>query len=250
MSVVTDIPSVGSWLEGRAERVLVVSPHLDDAALSLADQLRGLPAHVVTVITTADATTDPGWAQTCGFSDAFAEFAGRRAEDEAAMRAIGVPFTHAGIVSGSLTEHAAEQMINAVLTEIGEVPTLTLLPLGAGGVSGSLDRLRRRIMRTPFGSPVHPEHLWVRDHLASRLPGPIGYYAELPYHWSNKRAELTRLATSLIKGQIGRVTQKVNADFKHETVCLYTSQVPVELGRDPAYQRKVCAADEIVFLPL
>jgi hypothetical protein len=237
-------------MEGRVDRVLVVSPHLDDAGLSLGDQLRHLPADVLTVFSHADETTDVTWAHTCGFRDAFAEYEARRAEDKAAMAAIGIPYAYAGLAYGDLTDAAAARMLDALQARIADVPCLTLLPLGAGGVSGGFDRLWRRVLRRPFGSPQHPDHVWVRDHLRAALKGPIGYYAEIPYHWSNSQTALARMARDLIPGQMGRVTHGVDVDFKHETSCLYASQVAVELGADPAYQRKVCAADEIVFLPL
>lgn len=232
------------------DRVLVVSPHLDDAGLSLADQLRHLPTDVLTVFSHADENTDVTWAHTCGFPDAFTEYEARRAEDKAAMAAIGIPYAYAGLAYGDLTAISAARMLDALQARIADVPSLTLLPLGAGGVSGGFDRLLRRVLRRPFGSPQHPDHIWVRDHIRTTLAGPVGYYAEIPYHWSNSQTALARMAADLIPGQVGRVTHGVDVDFKHATSCLYASQVTVELGPDPAYQRKVCAADEIVFLPL
>ena len=247
--MIRDVSRLSDWIEDRVARVLVVSPHLDDAGLSLADQLRSLPAHVLTVFTEANDRTDPTWAQACGFKDAFAEYEARRTEHLAAMETIGTPFSHAGLAYGDLSDTAAGKMRDSVLAQTADTPTLTLLPLGAGGVSGPLDRLKRRLLRRPFGSPAHPDHLWVRDHLRKTLPGPIGYYAEIPYHWSNTQAQLANIAKTLIEGPMARVMHQVDVDFKYATARHYKSQVNRELGPNPLYQRKVCAANEVVFLP-
>lgn len=247
-----DIPALSEWLDHRADLVLVVSPHLDDAGLSVAAILKGLatPAHVLTVFTDADGDTNPAWAHQTGFQDAYEEYAARRAEDVAAMEAIGVSYSHAGLAYGPKSDAKAQAMIEAMQAAM-QPRTLVLLPLGAGGVSGKFDRLLRKITRRPFGSPVHSDHLWVRDEVRGSLAeAQIGYYAEIPYHWSNSKAELTAKAAPLFAGNFGCYRQRVDAGFKHAIARHYASQLPHELGENPDYQRKAMAADEVVFLPL
>lgn len=247
--------SLDDWLSsGGITEILVISPHMDDAAFSLADTLKALSglSHVHTVFTEADAESEQHWAKATGFQDAFDEFAQRKPEDEAAMQAIGVPFSHGGIPYCQRTEEAAARMTENVLQHVrGSV--LVLLPLGAGKILSAPEKLLRRVLRRPFGSPVHGDHVWVRDHLRQSLAGRdgvrLGYYAEVPYKWSNSMSGLGARAAEMIDGPIRRVTRRPDADFKLSVAEKYRSQLVPIMGDNRVYQRKVCTADEVLFLP-
>jgi LmbE family N-acetylglucosaminyl deacetylase len=146
--------------------LLVVSPHLDDAVLSVpglmrARALRGERVVVLTV-----------------FSEGDDEHVGRRAEDLAALALLGVEAVHLGLrdaplrrglrrhfrdlVLGALGEDDADAIavtrtLVAGITSIG--PSMTLLPLGVG------EHIDHRI--------VHAVH--------AALPGVVGFYEDRPY---------------------------------------------------------------------
>lgn len=253
---VRDVSSLEAWLSDRQiEGLWVVSPHLDDAAFSLAGMLDAVtvPVHVHSVFTTADTASDPAWAQATGFRDAAEEYAQRTGEDRAAMERLGVPFSHGGLAFGRVTDEAAIVMVEGVLAQVPAARVLVLLPLGAGRTLGRGEKLLRRALRRPYGSPVHSDHVWVRDRLGAALAGRdgivTGYYAELPYLWANSARDLAARAAGLIGGPMVRVTHRPDADAKLAVAACYRSQLAPILGDKPAYQRKVCAAPEAVFLP-
>ena len=154
----------------RPGRVVVVSPHLDDASLSIGAAIArmtrtGLDVAVVTVF-----AGDPGsnaaaasWDRDCGFESAAAAVRGRRAEDLRACAILGatavwLPFPDA--------QYPAVRDAGAIWTALG--PELAdaescLLP----------------------GFPLaHPDHAWVTSLVLERaveLGCRIGFYAEQPY---------------------------------------------------------------------
>lgn len=145
---------------------LVVSPHLDDAVLSVPGFLRSraLRGERVIVLTV--------------FSEGDAGHAERRAEDLAALALLGVEALHLGLrdaplrrglersfralVLGALPgDDADAALVVRTLVDaiVALAPTITLLPLGVG------EHIDHRI--------VHTAH--------SRLPGPVGFYEDRPY---------------------------------------------------------------------
>ncbi|MCU1452332.1 MAG: hypothetical protein JWN46_478 [Acidimicrobiales bacterium] len=129
------------WVEdAELARVVVLSPHPDDAVLSCGQLLSRHPgATVVTVFCGYPATyPDPpnAWAQLSGFSAGDDIVAARRAEDERALALLRATPVHLdGFAEADLqpTEPVAtpEQVaaaLEAVLT--GLCPTMVLLPLG------------------------------------------------------------------------------------------------------------------------
>ncbi len=149
------------------QRIVVVSPHLDDAALSLGATLAQASrtgCEVVNLTVFAGDPTSvapPGvWDRNCGFSSVGAAARLRRVEDEAAcavigMRPVWLPFTDSQY-GGDRSD--VWQAMEPVLTGADQI----MIP----------------------GFPlVHPDHLWVNRLLgehADVLP-PLGFYAEQPY---------------------------------------------------------------------
>lgn len=164
--------------------IVVVSPHLDDAVLSVPCFLRSraLGGERVIVLTV--------------FSEGDAGHAERRAEDLAALALLGVEAVHLGLrdaplrrglarcfralVLGALPgdDADADAVIRTLVDAITALaPTVTLLPLGVG------EHIDHRI--------VHAAH--------SRLPGPLGFYEDRPYAWVKHavRARLLRLGATI-----------------------------------------------------
>jgi LmbE family N-acetylglucosaminyl deacetylase len=161
---------------GLGGRVLVVSPHLDDAALSLGAAIRGAvrrgaAARVLTVL-----AGDPGWAVPatdwdvrCGFTDAGEAVRVRREEDRVALGRLGA--------------------------------AMTWLPFGdhkyeRGGTDDEVwDAVAREcawadVVLVPGFPLVHPDHLWLTVLLLARgLPcARVGLYVEQPYAYNRRRA--------------------------------------------------------------
>lgn len=243
-------------MEGRSIRhVSVISPHLDDAAFSLAAflELPTLPPReVFTVFTEARADSDPRHSYAMGFSSPLSEFEARRREDEQAMNMLGVPFSHAGAYTDRLTPDVVGALVQRILDGKEVANLLVLLPAGAGGHLTRLSRFFRRIRRIPLGSPPHGEHETVRDELGQRLGGTkvtIGYYAEIPYLWADSLQRIVGTLSSTAQQRWFTVRVRPDVERKRAVAKAYESQFVHEFGKKSGYQRRSLAIPEAVFLP-
>jgi LmbE family N-acetylglucosaminyl deacetylase len=258
MRMIQGNDSIRQWLNTMGvDRLLVLSPHLDDAVLSIAGLVRAAAerARVLTVFTESDAQVGKEWAQAAGFSDARHEHAERRLEDLRAMQYLGCDHAHAGLRSGELTDEAAERLLQGLLdTENLERPELLiLLPAASGGSRPytGLQKLRNRLLRLPFGSPAHPEHQQVRDRLwsaVSRRHLRVGFYADLPYAWRQSDAAIQAELEHRIGHQLEATHFHVDLPDKLAATGLYPSQMRLILGDTPAYKRRVLSRPECVFM--
>ncbi|MFN3494481.1 MAG: hypothetical protein ACK40L_08245 [Hydrogenophaga sp.] len=250
--------TVRQWLDAqRVARVLVVSPHLDDAVLSLAEFLRCVSARarVLTVFSESDPQTGLDWAQQGGFQDAAEEHAARRLEDMRALQHLGCAYQHAGLRSGQLTATVLEQQLPGWLAA-GSTPLselLVLLPAGCGGEQpiGALERLKHRLLRKPFGSMAHPEHLLVRNLFWKALATAgvrLGFYAELPYAWRQTDTNIRNALQTLTQGPLRHTAIPPDVEKKQVAAELYRSQVERILGHTPRYRQQVLGRPESVFL--
>jgi 2'-N-acetylparomamine deacetylase / 2'''-acetyl-6'''-hydroxyneomycin deacetylase len=155
--------------------LLVLSPHSDDAALSVGGLLLRLRTRVVlhTVFGRSNYTRD-------GFHDDWRGVtAARRAEDAAYAAKVGATLRY-----GVLPEAAIRiqpSIRNVFARRGGRVPPCAMLP-------EALDRLisvvRPRAIMSPAALGRHIDHLVVRREVrrAGRRHGvPIAYYEDLPY---------------------------------------------------------------------
>lgn len=259
MPTLLDTPSVNHWLESLGvERLLVVSPHLDDAILSLGELLRRVPSRteVLTVFTASDPGEGLDWARLGGFQDSAEEHAARRLEDVRAMQHLGCAYRHAGLRSGQLNEAWLGQFLPQWLANAPSpnAKQLVLLPAGCGGnrPESGLAHFWRRLTRQPFGSMAHPEHVLVRDVFwAAMKQAPqlhIGFYAELPYAW--------RQTDAIIQAELGAMTGRMlkpirvlpQVDQKLVAAEHYVSQARLILGESKTYRKRVLGRPECVFL--
>lgn len=244
----------------RIGRICVVSPHLDDAAFSLAEFLRapGLPPReVFTVFTAARADSDARYTQAMGFADPLAEFEARRDEDRTAMALLGVPFEHGHAEVDRFTPEVAKASARRIVAKASanQLPNdrlLVLLPAGAGGVLSPVQKVLRRALRQPFGCQPHAEHEWVRDGLWPHLSSAgvqVGAYAEMPYLWADSVDAL--LARVQARASLTLHVHRLPPDpaWKLEVARCYKSQYQSEFGTKVGYQRRTLALDEALFLP-
>jgi LmbE family N-acetylglucosaminyl deacetylase len=157
-----------SW-DPRGRRVVVVSPHLDDAVLSLGASIAswvrgGAAVEVLTVLAGDPESTAPagGWDRRGGFATEGEAGRSRRAEDARACAALGATPTWLAFGDVNYERHGTDDEVRAAVAEaVGDAATL-LLP----------------------GSPLsHPDHEWLVRTVAdaSLGAGRLGFYAEQPY---------------------------------------------------------------------
>ena len=143
---------------------LLISPHLDDAALSCARRIKN--GDVACVTTVFAGLPPPGtplsdWDRITRARDARTRVRERRAEDSAAWRSIGVDFHHADLAEA----------------QAGEIDRVRLRRVIAASASGFTQVL------VPAGIGRHPHHMMVRDAAIEVLPATAGIilYGEIPY---------------------------------------------------------------------
>jgi len=245
-----------AWLDRAGlDDVVVVSPHLDDAAFSLAGLLHATRARaeVITLITAAHPGPATDWTRATGFADNEAEARARQQEDLAAMAAIGCRHRHEGLAPGDPLAPVAGALVRALATVRpgGLARTLVLLPAGAGGPPPSpLVRLAWRLRRRPVGAPPHGEHVMARDLFWQALAtsdARVGFYAELPYAWAQDPASLQAHLARALGCTTERLAYRPRLDEKERLVALYASQSAPILGTG-AYRRRLLARSECLFI--
>jgi LmbE family N-acetylglucosaminyl deacetylase len=163
-------------------RVVVVSPHLDDAALSLGGTLAsavrgGADARVVTVFAGDPASEGDAapWDRGCGFPTAGEAARGRREEDRRACAALGC--TPRWLSFSSVQYVHEERSTDGVWKELA--PELAQADL----------------ILVPGFPLIHPDHRWLCGLLTGRLgrDSRIRYFVEQPYAGGNRPREGTEL---------------------------------------------------------
>jgi LmbE family N-acetylglucosaminyl deacetylase len=146
--------------------VLVISPHLDDAALGAGQFIGGRPDCIVatvlagipsarSVLTNYDAK--------CGFTSAADAIEARRAEDLEAMSVLQAKTRHLDFVDsqygGKLKTAALVKQLSELISEVD--PEFVLAPLGL----------------------IHPDHVAVREavlEILTNLETPVWLFEDLP----------------------------------------------------------------------
>jgi LmbE family N-acetylglucosaminyl deacetylase len=153
----------------RRERIVVVSPHLDDGVLSLGASMaswsrEGAVVEVLTVLACDPASEAPagGWDRRGGFETEGASARGRRKEDRRACAAVGATPVWLPYGSSDYDRHGDEADVqDAVSRALAGADTVVVpgLPL------------------------THPDHAWLARILdVGGLEHPrVGVYAEQPY---------------------------------------------------------------------
>lgn len=204
-----NLPAAPGWLAEAARQrtaLLVVSPHLDDAALSCGALLAwAAPRTQVTVLTIfTEAAAPPHtlsarrYLHQVGAADAAALYRQRRAEDRAALTPLGIVCVHAGLteaqfrrrpVSGSrqrwarvIPELAHTYPIYRLHTTSGQIAPSDAGTLHeAAGLIARLASARPVVLLAPLGVGGHVDHVLAR--LAAQRSGAgVIYYGDFPYN--------------------------------------------------------------------
>jgi LmbE family N-acetylglucosaminyl deacetylase len=161
----------------RVHRLVVLSPHIDDACLSVGALLhalsrRGTHVRVVTVFANDPGSTDAAgpWDRVCGFASAAAAARARRAEDSRACRILGAAPIWLPYGDHTYGDPPAADALWADLSPLLAGADLVLAP----------------------GFPLgHPDHRRLNElclEHGEAFPGRLGFYAEQPYAAGAARA--------------------------------------------------------------
>jgi LmbE family N-acetylglucosaminyl deacetylase len=185
--------------------VMFVSPHLDDAVLSCGALLTQLArTNSVTVLTVFSSARPPAkWAPSArnelrshGATDAMKYFEDRRAEDIAALQAVGAswihlgftdaPFRRVGETAGKDTGRAAYPSFHFNIARGWVAPSDATLATKVGAmVRDAVSANGVTTVFAPLGVGRHVDHLITRNAVAA--PGiDAVYYSDFPYSQTAK----------------------------------------------------------------
>jgi LmbE family N-acetylglucosaminyl deacetylase len=193
--------------------LVVISPHLDDAVLSVGQVLGGSPgAVVITVLAgvpAGDAVTD--YDRSCGFSGSRQAMRQRRAEDRRALAILGAEPCHLDFLARQYRDDAGDE---AIVRELAD----RIAALEPSAVLG------------PVGI-VHPDHervarLWPGAVRRAAGAAPVFAYEELPYRIkSRRRAEAAVRAFTGGRPARPAVLPAADVGLKAQAMLAYVSQL-------------------------
>ncbi len=163
---------------GLSGRIVVVSPHLDDAALcigaSIARAARaGADVRVVTVFAGDPSSQAPAarWDRACGFLTAGEASRGRREEDRRACAALGCQASWLPFGDAQYERGGNDEEVWAVLE-----------PQFAGA----------DVVLVPGFPLMNADHAWLTELVTNRLDGDtsLGFFVEQPYAWRTRQTPL------------------------------------------------------------
>jgi LmbE family N-acetylglucosaminyl deacetylase len=190
----------------RGVPLVVLSPHLDDAALSCG----GLMAHaasrtsvtVATLFTEADrgphTLSARRYLQQVGAHSAQTLYQQRRAEDRAGLEPKGITCVHAGLTEALFRRRpvkARRRLCAHVLPELAHIYPVYRLHLTSGRIAAAdaatlrdagefVQRLAgsgRHLLMAPLGIGGHVDHVLARS-VAERSGARVVYYSDFPYN--------------------------------------------------------------------
>ncbi len=211
-------------------RVVVVSPHVDDAVFSLAGTLAraarsGAEVEVLTIFALDPASEAPanGWDTRAGFSTEGEAARARREEDREACRLVGVeptwlPFRGAGYTN----ERDPDRIWEAATAAVARADSVVV----------------------PGFPLTNPDHAWVSDLFTTRLStGALGLYAEQPYRYKVRRERPSPELPSAFDDRASVAWTSTGPGLagyrlKRKAICAYASQLPL-LGYASRIHRKL-----------
>jgi LmbE family N-acetylglucosaminyl deacetylase len=215
-------------------RLLVVSPHCDDAILSLGATLsyhvrRGGSATVITALAGDSTSRAPAgaWDLDAGFHTAGQAAMARQEEDLAACSALGVEAVHVHEPDGQYVRHRDDRHLWATVRDAAPAYDDVLLP----------------------GYPLwHPDHRRVTEVVLNRLQsgGRLRLYVEEPYaSWLLRRLPTVPTVEhrSLVSGVLWGTAPVRSTDRRRKirAASCYRSQLPLLAG-SPAENGRLSSA--------
>lgn len=186
---------------------VIISPHLDDAVLSLGQFLAAEPARVVTVfagIPLPSVSTD--YDKSCGFSSSRQAVTTRRDEDASACHTVGAEPTHLDFLDLQYRDDTPDPKLIARALHEQRGDDTVYVPVGIG----------------------HPDHRLVSD-AALLMSGTLVFYEELPYRVLHPEQVVERLEIVRRSFDLQDVPLPLPAGpraVKEEAIGEYRSQFP------------------------
>jgi LmbE family N-acetylglucosaminyl deacetylase len=217
------------------DRLLIISPHLDDAVLSCWALLaRATPVDVMTVF--AGAPVPPlrkAWDMEMGFTDSAESLRARLSEDAEAFAGTGHRRSHMALLDaqylgGSRGPRDAEALAARLREWMNDGAGCMAFPAGAGRLCrGPIERIRRATTRLHRGY-VHPDHVFVRQVVLATVPPDAAIellaYEEVPYTWAgNSEPRLTSVARAAGRAVVP-LDLPVDRAVKAQRIGAYRSQ--------------------------
>lgn len=222
--------------------ICIVSPHLDDAALSCADHALAWRAagEEVMVINVFDAAGTPSALAPCvadslraaGVADVDAYTALRLEEDRQCLQALGVSVLHLGLVDAGFRGTATPDYATLAALRPGRLATreLTLVERVANALRDTMAGAdETSLVVAPLGIGGHVDHLIARAACERVAPHRLAYYADMPY----ARAPWNWPGAALLQLLRARKSIKPMSDAKRSALAHYRSQMPLLFRRGP-----------------
>jgi LmbE family N-acetylglucosaminyl deacetylase len=172
----------GLPLPGELDRVVVVSPHLDDAVLGCARFMAAHPGCTVVTVFAGNPPSYPDpmrlWDEQSGFGPGDDVMAARRAEDEAALAVLGATPQHLDFIEHTYLPNdrpVAPDVIAPVLTEALRAlhPTLVLAPFGLANPDHDVTHKACMLARDVLGDDTQ---FWCyEDSPYKHIPGMLAW---------------------------------------------------------------------------
>jgi LmbE family N-acetylglucosaminyl deacetylase len=202
----------------RGGPLVVLSPHLDDAALSCGAMMihacQTIPVTVATLFTEAGpppyTLSARRYLHQVGAKDAPALYRQRREEDRAALQPLGITCVHAGLVDAPFRRQPGSRARSwwaRLMPELAHIYPVYRLNITSGRIapadSGTLQAAASLVQRlaaagpalvlAPLGVGRHVDHVLVRT-AAERSGADIAYYSDFPHnqHHAADRAFIKR----------------------------------------------------------
>lgn len=248
--------------------LLVVSPHLDDAALSCFALLeRDEPVTVLDVFTQRpEPEQHTQWDEQCGFRGSHQAYHARRQEERDALGATGHKVLGADLLdtqylpggSDDRDERDADRLAEILekwVERAGDESTVAL-PVGAGLPAGArpglIDRVRAKLRRRLLFNNS-PDHVFVRDvgieTLRHRDEVTIWLYEELPYLWAHPGELVVPLVAGWAERSATVVSLPVDRRRKADMLSAYRSQLPMLFPRPDHLANALPANERYWVLP-
>ncbi len=228
------------------ERVVVLSPHLDDAALScfgLLNDLRGQVSRLVITICCGNPAPAPVWGEEEKFRhnpdlDDYGTPSQRRLEDVAAMNALGCDFVHLGFEDGIyrrsptsgdyIYRTTREKFVRPRIEDASHIEELFLV------LRRLCQNMGRLLLVAPMSIGYHVDHS-ITTHNALRLESEeveLLFYEDFPYVLDPSYSAGFQDAPKKALDRLGLVEQgcfyvAFDPQDKAELIQHYTSQVPI-----------------------
>jgi LmbE family N-acetylglucosaminyl deacetylase len=224
--------------------IVMLAPHLDDAALSCgALMLQAAERTHVTVVTFFTESGRPRhtlsacrYLQQVGAQNAQKLYEERRTEDRAALESVGVPYLHVGLTEALFRRRPNpgwRSLLAPVLPELTHTYPSYRLHITSGRVAsadmstldyacGVIQRLADTgpsIVLAPLAVGRHVDHVIVRS-AAERSGARVVYYSDFPY---NQRHQVD--SAFILRNQLIRTQWSLRIEAKSELILAYKSQV-------------------------